>query len=131
MENRRIVYFDGFCNLCSGIVHWLIRIDKNKLLFFAYLDSDSGKNLLLQLPESTTKNTILFHYNNELFIRSDAVLQILKVLGRPWSIMYLFSFLHGSIRNWVYDIIAKNRYNWFGKKKECMVPEREILNRFH
>ena len=130
LANKRIVYFDGYCNLCSGIVQWLIRIDKSKLLYFSTLDSISGKNLILKSSDSTAKNTILFQYKDELYVRSDAVLQIVKVLGYPWSIMHLFSILPRSIRDWMYDVIAKNRYNWFGRKKECMVPDREILNRF-
>ena len=130
MENRRIVYFDGYCNLCSGIVQWLSKIDKNQLLYFSTIDSISGKNLLLKFPESKTNNTILFQYKDHLYDRSDAVLQIVKVLGYPWSIMSVFSFLPGSIRDWMYHVIAKNRYNWFGRKSECMVPDREIRSRF-
>lgn len=111
-----IVLFDGICNLCNASVRFITRHDKNNTIQFASLQSETAKELLLKMNIDSQKiDSIIFISNEKMFIKSDATIEIAKRLhGFPRLLKY-FQFIPRSIRDFVYDLIAKNRYRLFGK----------------
>ena len=131
-ENKKIILFDGVCNLCNAWVNFIIKHDKKKAFLFTSIQSNSGKNIinLLAIDISKTDSIILFEPEIGFLIRSKAIFKIAKTLGGFFIIITFFSFLPKKITDYVYQFIAKNRYKWFGKKDYCMMPNQEIVKRF-
>jgi predicted DCC family thiol-disulfide oxidoreductase YuxK len=111
-----IVLFDGICNLCNASVRFIIKHDKKSKIQFASLQSETAKQLLLNKAIDTQKiDSIIFITDEKIFFKSDAAIEIAKMLdGFPNYLKY-FQFIPGAIRDIVYDLIAKNRYRLFGK----------------
>ncbi|GJM14684.1 MAG: hypothetical protein DHS20C13_00110 [Thermodesulfobacteriota bacterium] len=126
-----VVLFDGVCNLCNGSVEFIINRDRMGEFRFASLQSDTAKHLIseLDIPNDTMDSIILVE-NNKQYFKSSAVLRICKKLGGLWSLLYMFILVPVSIRDYFYDIVARNRYRWFGKRENCMVPSKELESRF-
>ena len=131
--DKKVIYFDGVCNLCNFFVQFIIKHDNKKQFFFVSLQSDIARNAL---PKTFTyQNTkplksIVYTHQDQIKTRSDAVLSILKDLGGLWKIIYAFIIIPSFLRNPLYDIIAKYRYFLFGKKTQCVMPTSEIKSRF-
>ena len=126
-----IVLFDGVCNLCNSSVQFLLSYNRKENLRFASLQSSFAKNLLqkLNIPFKDL-NTIIFIENGKVYTKSAAIFQTSKHLIFPWKAIQYFAFIPTCISNWFYDLIAKNRYRWFGRKKKCMIPKQKWQNRF-
>lgn len=131
-EEQQIVLFDGVCNLCSGGVQFIIKRDKKDLFRFASLQSALGKKLLdeRQIDPNTTDSMVLIQPGKAFYVRSDAVLNIGKQLPGAWSLIAVFQWIPSSIRDFVYDSMARYRYRWFGKKESCMIPTPELRSKF-
>ena len=111
-----IVLFDGICNLCNASVRFITRHDKNNTIQFASLQSETAKQLLLKMNINAQKiDSIIFISNEKMFIKSDAAIEIAKLLHGFPSLLKYFQFIPRPIRDFVYDLIAKNRYRLFGK----------------
>jgi predicted DCC family thiol-disulfide oxidoreductase YuxK len=131
IKGKSIVLFDGVCNLCNSSVNFIIKHDSKQHFIFASLQSDVAKTLLLQYElKKYNLNTILLIENGIVYEKSTAVLKILKHLNNGIHLLYGFIIVPKMIRDWVYNVIAKNRYTWFGKKNSCMIPSKENLDRF-
>lgn len=132
--NHPVILFDGICNLCNRFVSIIIHIDKKKKFSFSSLQSAEAKILIksANLPEglSYDPDTVILINDGEVFFKSDAILKIAEQLAFPWKALYWFRILPLSFRDWIYRFIAKNRYQWFGKRKSCMIPSEEIKDRF-
>jgi predicted DCC family thiol-disulfide oxidoreductase YuxK len=130
-SSKKIILFDGVCNLCNRSVQFIIRRDKKKKFLFGSLQGKFGQEILKKynLPADNFSSFMLLE-NEKLYTRSTAALRMLKHLGRGWQLMYGFIILPGFIRDSVYNWIAKNRYKWYGKRDECMVPAPELRERF-
>lgn len=130
MQNP-VVLFDGICNLCNSSVQFLIRNDKKNHLRFASLQSDFGQEVLhkFNLPQTDFNSFVLLE-GEKIYLRSSAALRITNYLGGFWKILQIFWLVPPFLRNAVYNLIAKNRYKWFGKKTECMMPSPELKERF-
>ena len=126
-----VVYFDGVCNLCNSAVNFLIDQDKQGRLKFASLQSEAGREALHRwgLPEKEYDSFIL-EKDGRLFQKSEAALEVVKLLGGGWSLLYGFKVIPRSWRDWLYTRIARNRYRWFGKRTECRLPTPELKARF-
>jgi predicted DCC family thiol-disulfide oxidoreductase YuxK len=124
-----VILFDGICNFCNGTVNFIIDKDKRKRFKFAALQSDAGQKLLNEFNlKFTDFDTIILAENNRYYEKSTAALRIAKGLGGIWKVLYAFIILPTFIRDFFYDIIARNRYRWFGKRDTCRIPavgERE------
>ena len=126
-----IILFDGICNLCNGVVRFIIRHDKKAKFRFASLQSEKGKMLLKEYElEEDLMNSIVFIRAEKAYIQSDAALEIAKNLDYPWKILYGFVILPGFVRNGIYKLIARNRYSIFGKNENCMVADESVKGRF-
>lgn len=130
-SDKTIMLIDGFCDLCSGTVIFTVRHDPQNHIRFAALQSPAGQRLLAEhgLPTADFKSFVLIE-NNKPYTRSTAALKYFKKLSRPWCFLYFFIVIPKPVRDFFYDIVASNRYRWFGKRKECLVPTPEIRNRF-
>jgi predicted DCC family thiol-disulfide oxidoreductase YuxK len=131
-ENKKIVLFDGVCNLCDNAVQYVIKHDKKDVFRFVALQSDLGKEILNYLKVDTSKmdSIILYEPGIAYFYKSDAALEIVKDLSGflKWSIV--FKIIPSSLRNPIYDYVARNRYKWYGKKDACMIPTEEMKAKF-
>ena len=126
-----LVLFDGVCNLCNRSVQAIIRRDPSKVFFFVSLQSDTGQRLQRDncLDKQNIDSVVLIH-NQRAFVKSDAALQIFKLLGGSVRFLYVLRIFPRSFRDFVYDWVAKNRYLWFGKQNSCMIPDPEIKDQF-
>ncbi len=124
--------FDGVCNLCNNSVQFVIKRDKNDVFRYAALQSDVGQQLLKQRHIDTTAvdSIILIEPGVAYYTKSDAALEIAQDLGGLWKLSAIFSWIPATIRNRIYDFVAKNRYKWFGKQESCMIPTPELRAKF-
>lgn len=131
MEQHPIILFDGICNLCNSSVQFVIKHDKEGIFKFASLQSNAGEAILKKynLPLNNF-NSFLLIDDGKVYSRSSAALMVAKKLKGMIKLIYGFIIVPGFIRDGVYNSIAKNRYKWFGKKNECMIPTPDIISRF-
>ena len=127
--NQPIIFFDGVCGLCNGFVDWMMLRDKSGLYRFATLQGKTAASLLKKEYTEDLK-TIILSRTHQSYYKSGAVLRAVAGLGGFWSTASIFLILPRFIRNKVYDWIAANRYQWFGKKDQCRLPTLEERGRF-
>jgi len=126
-----IILFDGVCNLCNSSVNFIIDHDKKNDFRFASLQSEAGQDLLKKFHLNVKDfDSIILIENGKHYQRSSAVLKIVKKFPGLWKLLYLFIIFPPPVRDFVYDIIAANRYKWFGKKDSCRVPTPELKEKF-
>jgi predicted DCC family thiol-disulfide oxidoreductase YuxK len=131
MEKNPIVLFDGVCNLCNRSVQFIIKRDTKKQFRFASLQGKTGQELLQRFGLRTNNfNSFILVEGNRIYTRSTGVLRILKHLGGWWKLFYAFIIVPEIILDGVYYLIARNRYKWYGKRIECMLPAQELRERF-
>ena len=124
-----IIFFDGVCNLCQGSVRYLIKQDKKGVLKFASLQGNYAKDFVNE-TKIQSMQSILFFDGKMLYKKSTAVLKLSRLLGGWHQLLLLGYILPRFVRDWLYNIVAKNRYRWFGKKDQCMLPYKGFENRF-
>ena len=128
---NNLVIFDSDCNFCNSIVNILLKLDKNDELKYTSSDSDYTKGLIEEYGYNLDySNTIGFIRNGELFSRSTAALRILRLLGFPFNILYILMIIPRSIRDYVYDVISKNRHRLIKGKSMCIVPDSKTRAKF-
>ncbi|MGK0388376.1 MAG: putative DCC family thiol-disulfide oxidoreductase YuxK [Maribacter sp.] len=126
-----VLLFDGVCNFCNQTVQFVIKRDKEGIVHFAPLQSTFGQSQLQKANLATHDlKTLIFIENGQLYTKSSGALKLSKYLGGVWKLAYILIFIPKPIRDFAYDFIAKNRYKWFGKKDECMLPSPEVRGRF-
>ena len=131
-EGKQIVLFDGVCNFCNDSVRFIMKRDKNDLFRFASLESELGKKLTAERGIDTKQidSIILIDPGKAYYLKSTAALEITKQLKGGWPILGIFLYLPEGFRNWFYDFIAKNRYDWFGKLETCPMPTPDEQAKF-
>jgi len=131
-ENKKIILFDGVCNLCNGFVQFVIKHDKEDNFRFASLQSRYGQDIQSYLGINNTemKSIILYKPKIAYFKKSEAVIEIIKDFGGGYRLLVVFSFFPKIITDLIYDFVAKNRYKWFGKKDQCLIPTKELKSKF-
>ena len=129
--DQPIILFDGVCNLCNGAVQFIIRHDKKNTFMFTSLQSEVGQKLLAQynFPPDELNSFILIE-NNKAYTRSTGALKVAKKLNGIFPMLYSFIIIPKIFRDSIYDLVARNRYKWFGKKDECMIPTPQLKARF-
>jgi predicted DCC family thiol-disulfide oxidoreductase YuxK len=131
LETNNIIFFDGVCTFCNYWANFALKHNSKKHLYFCALQSESGKKILVAHGYTVEHiSSVVFLKNNKLFTQSSAALAIAKELNWPWKAAYVFYFIPKFIRDFFYNIIAKNRYKWFGKMDTCRIPTKEEKNRF-
>lgn len=131
-KDKKIILFDGVCNLCNGAVQFVIKRDKKDVFRYAALQSEIGQKLVAErgIDNNKIDSIILIEPGLAYYTKSDAALEITKDLGGGWSLLSIFQWIPKVFRNWVYDLVARNRYKWFGRKDQCMVPTPELQAKF-
>lgn len=123
--------FDGVCNFCNGAVNFVLKHDRKGLFRFAALQSGAGQKFLQQHNLSTKDfDSFVLVDNGKVYKKSAAALRVMNKLPWYWKELQIFRIIPTAFRDAIYDFIAKNRYKWFGKKEQCMVPTPEIRSRF-
>ncbi|WHX98215.1 thiol-disulfide oxidoreductase DCC family protein [Neobacillus sp. DY30] len=125
-----IILFDGICNLCNSSVQFIIKRDPTGYFKFASLQSETGQRLLQQYKVNKQIDSLVVIENQKLYMKSSAALQICRNLNGCWRLLSILRVLPPIFRDFLYDLIAKNRYNWFGKMESCILPTEEMKKRF-
>lgn len=120
-----IVYFDGVCNLCNRFVDFLVRRDRKRRYRFASLQGETARRRLPHGLTGPAPETIVLESGGELRFRSDAALAIISGLGGAWRVFGMLRVFPRALRDWVYNVIARKRFGWFGKRDTCRVPSIE------
>lgn len=130
--NKKIILFDGVCNLCNLAVQFVIQHDTKDVFRFVALQSELGQEILkhIGVNPANVDSIILYEPGIAYYYKSQAVLEIAKHLGGFWHFGTIFRVIPTGIRNQLYDYIAKNRYKWYGKKENCMIPTPELRAKF-
>ncbi|HET6993521.1 MAG TPA: thiol-disulfide oxidoreductase DCC family protein [Chitinophagaceae bacterium] len=131
LPDKPVILFDGVCNLCNRAVQFIIKRDKKKQFLFASLQGKTGTELLrrFDLPADQFNSFVLIE-KGKAYTRSTATLRVAKKLSGGWSFLYGLIIVPPFLRDPVYNLIAKRRYQWFGKRDECMIPTPELKERF-
>lgn len=115
INNENILLFDGLCNLCSRLVNFIIKRDKKEKFLFVSLQSANGHSLLKKFGLLTDDfDSVVFIRGDKYFLKSSAIIHILKELGGIWRLFFIFIIIPHFIRDFIYNIIAKRRYKIFG-----------------
>jgi predicted DCC family thiol-disulfide oxidoreductase YuxK len=132
-SNRSVVLFDGVCSLCQFAVRFILEREEGSALAFASLQGTTARELASNYGRSLPAGdpeSILFVEGGRLFEGSDAALRIAGRLRSPWKWLRAFLWIPRLVRDPVYRFIARNRYRWFGKTEQCLVPTPETRARF-
>jgi len=126
-----VLLFDGVCNLCNGVVQFIIPRDPDGEIRFAPLQSAAAKALLSGhgLPPSDLDSVVLVE-DGEVYRKSAAVIRVAELLGWPYRAAAVGRAVPESVRDALYDIVAANRYDVFGRKDRCMLPDEDVSDRF-
>ena len=128
-KGKSLILFDGVCNLCDKWVHRIIKYDMDQVFVFASLHSEMGRSICKKLSIAENGTIVLINeYNYSL--KSKAAFEILKKLKGPWRILLIFDLLPIAMTDFGYDLIAKNRYLVYGRKDKCLVPTKELKDKF-
>lgn len=131
-QNKKIILFDGVCNLCESSVQFVIKHDAKDQFRFVSLQSELGQKILahIGINNKHIDSVILYEPGIAYYYKSTAALQIAKRLGGFFHFGTVFRIIPTSLRNVLYDYIAKNRYVWYGKKEICLIPTPENKAKF-
>ena len=131
-KGKKIILFDGVCNLCEASVQFVIKYDKKDLFRFVALQSDLGKEIIkhIGLDNKNIDSVVLYEPGIAYYYKSIAALEIAKNLGGFFHLGTIFRLIPNELRNLIYDYVAKNRYQWYGKKESCLIPTKEIQSKF-
>lgn len=131
-KDKKIILFDGVCNLCDSSIQFIIKHDKKDLFRFVALQSEIGMEIIKHIGVDTSKidSILLYEPGKAYYYKAEAALKIAKELGGIYTVISWFGILPKFLTNSVYDYIAKNRYKWYGKKDACMIPTPELKAKF-
>ncbi|CAI2768123.1 thiol-disulfide oxidoreductase DCC family protein [Flavobacterium collinsii] len=131
-KNKKIILFDGVCNLCNGAVQFIIKHDKKDNFRFVALQSELGIEICkyIGVDQKKIDSIILYNPGVAYYLKSSAAIEIADNLGGIYSLLSVFKILPEKLRNYLYDYVAKNRYKWYGKKESCMIPTVELKAKF-
>ncbi|HZG73527.1 MAG TPA: thiol-disulfide oxidoreductase DCC family protein [Chondromyces sp.] len=125
-----IILFDGECNFCDSSVQFIIKRDPEGIFHFASLQSETGQKLLEQYKVPKDIDSMILIEEDKVYYKSTAALRICRRLQGAWKWLYALVLIPRPVRDFVYEIVARNRMKWFGKKDSCMLPPPNIRKRF-
>ena len=131
IAEKEILLFDGGCNVCNNSVNFIIDRDPKRHFSFAALQSDFGRQKLKELGYHTKEfDSLVLLSGDKVYKKSSAALRITRNLSGLYPLLYGLMVIPPFIRHWAYDLVARNRYKWFGKRDACQVPSPELKSRF-
>jgi predicted DCC family thiol-disulfide oxidoreductase YuxK len=128
--DKALILFDGYCHLCSRSVQLILKFDQKKQFLFSPLSGEFGEEIKNRLAIPNTIDSIILVENDHFYIQSEAALKIASRLGGLFKLILAARILPRSWRDYLYDQIAANRFNWFGRRDNCMLPNPEDADRF-
>ena len=131
-KDKKIILFDGICNLCNSSVQYIIKKDQKDQFRFVSIQSDLGQQILqyIGLNPLSLDSIVLYEPNVAYYTKATAVIKIAKTIGGISALLQLMEIFPKKINNSIYDYIARNRYKWYGKKDQCMIPSKAIKDKF-
>lgn len=131
-KNKKIILFDGVCNLCDSLLQFVIHHDKKDVFRFVALQSPLGQEIVnhIGIQNKNIDSVILYVPGVAYYYKSSAALEIARELGGFFHLGTVFKIIPTVLRNYIYDYVAKNRYSWYGKKASCMIPTPELKSKF-
>ncbi|MBC7607379.1 MAG: DUF393 domain-containing protein [Burkholderiales bacterium] len=131
-QNKKIILFDGVCNLCDASIQFVIKNDTKDRFRFVALQSDLGQQIIkhIGLDIKHIDSVVLYDPGIAYYYKSNAAIEIARNLGGFFHLGTLFRIIPTALRNILYDYIAKNRYHWYGKKQSCLIPTVELKDKF-
>ncbi|MGQ0739181.1 MAG: thiol-disulfide oxidoreductase DCC family protein [Bacteroidota bacterium] len=131
MQEQPLILFDGVCNFCNYWVNFAIKRDRKKKLKFTTLQGEAARRLLPQYHiNPTSLSSVILIDKGKAYTQSSAALRMYKYLDGGWKLFYGLMIIPKFIRDFFYNIIARKRYKWFGKRETCIVPTAELRERF-
>lgn len=130
--NKKIILFDGVCNLCNTAVQFIIEHDKKDVFRFVALQSDLGQEIIKHIGIDTKviDSIVLYQPGVAYYYKSAAALEIAKDLNGFFYWTGILNILPERLRNSLYDYVARNRYKWYGKKETCIMPTNALKLKF-
>lgn len=129
-DDGPVLLFDGVCNLCAGAVQFVIRRDPAGRIRFASLQSPAGQTLLARHGLPDDLDSVVLVEGGRAYTKSAAAIRVAELLGWPYRAASVARLLPRRLRDAVYDVVAANRYDWFGRKERCLVPSEDVSDRF-
>ncbi len=130
-DDRPVVIFDGTCVLCSGFVQFILRHDTHETLRLLDAETPLGQALFEHFGlNHVDYETIILLEDGRARLKSDGAIRIFESLGFPWSLMAIAKFLPRTLRDRAYEMIARHRYQWFGRRQTCYLPKPSDADRF-
>jgi predicted DCC family thiol-disulfide oxidoreductase YuxK len=131
-KGKKIILFDGVCNLCDASVQYVIKHDKKDIFRFVAIQSDLGQKLLnhIGINSKNIDSVVLYEPGVAYYYKSSAAIIIATNLSGVFTLATVFKLIPTQIRNLVYDYVAKNRYKWYGKKEQCLLPTEALKEKF-
>jgi predicted DCC family thiol-disulfide oxidoreductase YuxK len=130
-ESKNIVFYDGVCSFCNGLVVFLLKYERNNNMSYCSLQSKFAKSFLKDFNIQVNLDTIYYYSNGKLYDRSEAIQKITRNLKPPYLLVSYFLVISPKfISEYFYKFFAKNRYKWFGKEDDCKIPSPEDRLRF-
>ena len=131
-KDKKIILFDGVCNLCNSSVQFVIKRDTKDIFRFVPLQSELGEQILnhIGINREQTDSIVLYEPGKAYFYKAEAALKIINEFGGLYYLLNILQIFPKFISNAVYDYIAKNRYRWYGKQESCMMPTPELAAKF-
>ena len=127
---KRIILFDGECNLCNSSVQFILKRDPNGKFHFTSLQGKIGQGLLKKHGQEMAVNSFVLIEDEKLYLKSNAALRVCRQLNGLWKLFTIFQVVPPFVRDFVYDIVAANRYKWFGRNESCLLPSSKWKDRF-
>ncbi|AXG07010.1 thiol-disulfide oxidoreductase DCC family protein [Haloplanus rubicundus] len=125
-----VLLFDGVCNLCTGAVRFVVPRDPDGRIRFAPLQSAAGRALLARHDLPDDLDSVVLVEGDRVYTKSAAAIRVAELLGWPYRAAAVARLLPRRLRDAAYDVIAANRYDWFGRREQCMVPSEDVSDRF-
>jgi predicted DCC family thiol-disulfide oxidoreductase YuxK len=131
-KDKKIILFDGICNLCDASVQYVIKHDKKDSFRFVSIQSQLGQEILNYIGVDNKKvdSIVLYEPGIAYYLKAEAAFKIAKELNGIYRYLGLFTNFPKVITNTIYDYVAKNRYKWYGKKESCLIPTDELKAKF-
>jgi predicted DCC family thiol-disulfide oxidoreductase YuxK len=122
-RSHPVLFYDGFCNLCSGFAQFVMARDRARRVSYAPLQSPEAKQFLLKHHVDATRlDTMVCAIGDRVYTKSTAVIKILQNLPGTWVTVRLLLVIPAVIRDWAYDSVGRRRYQWFGQRDTCFLP---------
>lgn len=129
MEDRSIVFYDGECGFCQSTVQIILTNDTSSLIHFASIQSSFTTSFFQSINKPIPDlSTFYFYHNGQLYSKSNAALNVARLLKFPFPLLFIFKIVPKFIRDFSYDLIAKNRLKL--ASNSCRIPTVEEKSRF-